>query len=137
MLSTGVTSRDTHGSLFQDPDGRLASWLSVKKQAFSDRCQFCRQHATCCFLIVHYLLKKGFPLLVLETVFSSSRILAAIADGLQHKNSLLSNICSFKLVRGKAPGKQALAPYIPPLEAGGFYGAFHKLCFEPPKKIKG
>ena len=64
--------------------------------------------------------------MVLETVFSSSRILAAIADGLQHKNSLLSNICSVKLARGKAPGRQALAPYIPPLEAGGFYGAFHK-----------
>ena len=40
MLSTGVTSRDTHGSLFQDLDGRMSFWTALQKQTFSNRCTF-------------------------------------------------------------------------------------------------
>ena len=65
-------------------------------------------------------------LLVLDTVLFIISHSRDISGDLQHKNSLSSNTCSVKSARGKAPGRQALAPYIPPLEAGGFYGAFHK-----------
>jgi hypothetical protein len=46
MLSTGVRNiyvapfRDTHGSLFQDLDGRTAFLTALQKQAFSNRCTF-------------------------------------------------------------------------------------------------
>ena len=42
-----------------------------------------------------------------------------------HTTILCQNKRSVHSARGEAPGRQALAPYIPPLEAGGFYGAFH------------
>ena len=38
MLSTGVTFRDTHGSLFQDLDGRTAFLTALQKH--SNRCPF-------------------------------------------------------------------------------------------------
>ena len=44
-----------------------------------------------------------------------------------HAAILYQNKRSVYSARGEAPGRQALAPYIPPLEAGGFYGAFHNV----------
>ena len=43
-----------------------------------------------------------------------------------HAAILFQNKRSVNSVRGEAPDRQTLAPYIPPLKAGGFYGAFHK-----------
>ena len=46
-----------------------------------------------------------------------------------HATILFQNKRSVNPVRGDAPGRQTLAPYIPPLKQVGFTGLFIKILF--------
>jgi hypothetical protein len=87
MLSTGVTFRDTHGSLFQDLSAEWLSCLSHKNRLSQIDVNFAA-NMFCAAFSCPLPTEKGCPLLVLDTAFFITSHSREISSGLQNKHNL-------------------------------------------------